>query len=124
MLYAFFGADGGLDRDAMRRQVHACVANGAHGLAVLGLATEVAKLSGSERHQMVEWGAKTIPEGGYHSVPERRHGDGLIIVGDAAGYVEVSSLKGIHYAMHSGILAARQIFEALKLDFAKKGRVQ
>ena len=64
--------------------------------------------------QMVEWGAKTIPEGGYHSVPERRHGDGLIIVGDAAGYVEVSSLKGIHYAMHSGILAARQIFQALK----------
>jgi electron-transferring-flavoprotein dehydrogenase len=64
--------------------------------------------------KMVEWGAKTIPEGGYHSVPERRHGDGLIVVGDAAGYVEVSSLKGIHYAMHSGILAARQIFAALK----------
>jgi electron-transferring-flavoprotein dehydrogenase len=64
--------------------------------------------------QMVEWGAKTIPEGGYHSVPERRHGDGALIVGDAAGYVEVSSLKGIHYAMHSGMLAARQIFQALK----------
>jgi electron-transferring-flavoprotein dehydrogenase len=67
-----------------------------------------------EGGKMVEWGAKTIPEGGYHSVPERRHGSGLIIVGDAAGYVEVSSLKGIHYAMHSGILAARQIFRALK----------
>jgi electron-transferring-flavoprotein dehydrogenase len=64
--------------------------------------------------EMIEWGAKTIPEGGFYSVPERRHGDGLVIVGDAAGYVEVSSLKGIHYAMHSGILAARQIFEALK----------
>lgn len=67
-----------------------------------------------EGGEMVEWGAKTIPEGGYYSVPKRRHGDGLIIVGDAAGYVEVSSLKGIHYAMHSGIMAARQIFEALK----------
>ena len=66
--------------------------------------------------EMVEWGAKTIPEGGYYSVPSRRHGDGLCIVGDSAGYVEVSSLKGIHYAMQSGILAARQIFEALKLD--------
>ena len=66
--------------------------------------------------EMMEWGAKTIPEGGYYSVPSRRHGDGLCIVGDSAGYVEVSSLKGIHYAMHSGILAARQIFEALKLD--------
>jgi electron-transferring-flavoprotein dehydrogenase len=67
-----------------------------------------------EGGEMVEWGAKTIPEGGYYSVPAQRHGDGLIIVGDAAGYVEVASLKGIHYAMHSGIMAARQIFEALK----------
>ena len=69
-----------------------------------------------EAGEMVEWGAKTIPEGGFYSVPKRRHGDGLIIVGDAAGYVEVSSLKGIHYAMHSGITAARQIFAALSTD--------
>ena len=69
-----------------------------------------------EDGEMVEWGAKTIPEGGFYSVPKRRHGDGLIIVGDAAGYVEVASLKGIHYAMHSGIMAARQIFEALRKD--------
>lgn len=67
-----------------------------------------------EGGEMIEWGAKTIPEGGYYSVAERRHGNGLCVVGDAAGYVEVSSLKGIHYAMHSGILAARQIFSALK----------
>ena len=67
-----------------------------------------------EGGEMVEWGAKTIPEGGYYSVAPKRHGDGLIVVGDAAGYVEVSSLKGIHYAMHSGMMAARQIFQALK----------
>ena len=67
-----------------------------------------------EGGEMIEWGAKTIPEGGFYSVPERRHGDGLIVIGDAAGYVEVSSLKGIHYAMHSGIMAARTIFESLK----------
>lgn len=67
-----------------------------------------------EGGEMIEWGAKTIPEGGYYSVADRRHGNGLVVVGDAAGYVEVSSLKGIHYAMHSGILAARQIFLALK----------
>lgn len=67
-----------------------------------------------EGGEMVEWGAKTIPEGGYHAVPERRHGDGLVIVGDAAGLVEVSSLKGIHYAVQSGIYAARAIFGALK----------
>ncbi len=67
-----------------------------------------------EGGEMVEWGAKTIPEGGYHSLPERRHGDGICIVGDAVGYVDVPSLKGIHYAMQSGIYAARAIFEALK----------
>ena len=66
--------------------------------------------------EMVEWGAKTIPEGGYHSLPERRHGSGICIVGDAAGYVDVASLKGIHYAMHSGILAARAIYAALRAD--------
>ena len=69
-----------------------------------------------EGGEMVEWGAKTIPEGGYHSLPERRHGSGICIVGDAAGYVDVASLKGIHYAMHSGILAARAIYAAIKAD--------
>jgi electron-transferring-flavoprotein dehydrogenase len=67
-----------------------------------------------EGGEMVEWGAKTIPEGGYHALPRRRHGEGVLLVGDAAGYVEVASLKGIHYAMQSGMLAARAIFAALK----------
>jgi electron-transferring-flavoprotein dehydrogenase len=66
--------------------------------------------------EMVEWGAKTIPEGGYYALPRRKVGDGIVIVGDAAGFVEVASLKGIHYAMQSGILAARAIFDALKKD--------
>ncbi|HSB60507.1 MAG TPA: electron-transfer flavoprotein:ubiquinone oxidoreductase, partial [Vicinamibacteria bacterium] len=69
-----------------------------------------------EGGEMVEWGAKTIPEGGYHSLPRRRHGDGLLVAGDAAGFVEVASLKGIHYAMMSGIFAARAAFLALKRD--------
>jgi electron-transferring-flavoprotein dehydrogenase len=67
-----------------------------------------------EGGEMVEWGAKTIPEGGYYALPRRRHGDGALVVGDAAGFVEVASLKGIHYAMLSGIYAARTIFFALK----------
>jgi electron-transferring-flavoprotein dehydrogenase len=67
-----------------------------------------------EGGEMVEWGAKTIPEGGYYSLPERMSGDGLLLVGDAAGLVDVPSLKGIHYAMKSGMLAARSIFAALK----------
>ena len=67
-----------------------------------------------EGGEMVEWGAKTIPEGGYYALPKRRSGDGVMIVGDSAGFVEVASLKGVHYAMQSGIYAARAIFDALK----------
>jgi len=67
-----------------------------------------------EGGEMVEWGAKTIPEGGYYALPQRKSGDGVLIVGDAAGYVEVASLKGVHYAMQSGMYAARAIFDALK----------
>ena len=69
-----------------------------------------------EGGEMVEWGAKTIPEGGYFALPKKRHGDGLLVVGDAAGFVEVASLKGVHYAMQSGMYAARAIFDALKKD--------
>lgn len=67
-----------------------------------------------EGGEMVEWGAKTIPEGGFYSLPQRLHGDGLLMAGDAAGLVDVPSLKGIHYAMQSGIFAARAIFDALQ----------
>jgi len=75
-----------------------------------------------EGGEMVEWGAKTIPEGGYYSVPSQRHGAGVCIVGDSAGFVDVPSLKGIHYAMHSGMLAARAIFKALKAgDVSEQG---
>jgi electron-transferring-flavoprotein dehydrogenase len=66
--------------------------------------------------ELLEWGAKTIPEGGYYSVPARRSGNGVVVLGDSAGYVEVASLKGVHYAVQSGILAARAIFDALKQD--------
>jgi electron-transferring-flavoprotein dehydrogenase len=64
--------------------------------------------------ELIEWGAKTIPEGGYHALPERRVGDGVVVIGDAAGFVDVPSLKGVHYALQSGIYAARAICDALK----------
>jgi len=67
-----------------------------------------------EGGHLLEWGAKTIPEGGFYALPERRHGDGVLLVGDAAGFVDVPSLKGIHYAMQSGAFAARAAFDALK----------
>jgi 2-keto-3-deoxy-L-arabinonate dehydratase len=60
MLYAFFGADGRLDRGAMRAQVEFCVASGAHGIAALGLGTEVSKLEPDERRRVVEWVAEDL----------------------------------------------------------------
>jgi len=77
-----------------------------------------------EGGEMVEWGAKTIPEGGYYALPGRRHGDGLLVAGDSAGFVEVASLKGIHYAMQSGILAARTAFAALKAGDTSRAALQ
>ncbi len=60
ILYAFFGQDGRLDREAMRRQAEACVRGGAHGIAALGLATEVSKLTLAERRDVMEWLAADI----------------------------------------------------------------
>jgi electron-transferring-flavoprotein dehydrogenase len=67
-----------------------------------------------EGGQLLEWGAKTIPEGGYHALASRRSGDAVLFTGDTAGFVDVPSLKGIHYAMQSGMYAARAAFAALK----------
>jgi electron-transferring-flavoprotein dehydrogenase len=68
-------------------------------------------LEGGER---VAWGAKTIPEGGFLSLPSRLHAPGLLICGDGAGLVNVPALKGIHYAIESGSLAAEAAFGALQ----------
>jgi len=63
--------------------------------------------------EIVAYGAKTLSEGGYFSVPELS-ADGAVIVGDAAGFTNVKKLKGVHYAMKSGMLAAEGIFDALE----------
>jgi len=68
-------------------------------------------LEGGER---VAWGAKTIPEGGFVSLPKQLHAPGLLICGDGAGMVNVPALKGIHYAIESGSLAAEAAFAALR----------
>lgn len=60
------------------------------------------------------WGAKTIPEGGYYAVPDKLNVPGAVVIGDSAGLVNVPALKGIHYAMMSGIFAAESIFNSLK----------
>ncbi len=68
-------------------------------------------LAGGER---VEWGAKTIPEGGFLALPKRLHAPGVLFCGDGVGMVNVPALKGIHYAIESGRLAAETAFEALQ----------
>lgn len=60
MQFAFFDAQGRLDRHAMRRQAEASVAGHAHGVAALGLATEVNKLSQDERHTLIDWVSRDI----------------------------------------------------------------
>jgi electron-transferring-flavoprotein dehydrogenase len=67
-------------------------------------------LEGGKR---VAWGAKTIPEGGFLSLPDRLTFPGGMVVGDSAGFVNVPALKGIHYAMKSGMLAAEAAVDAI-----------
>ncbi|MDF0676077.1 MAG: NAD(P)/FAD-dependent oxidoreductase [Nitrospira sp.] len=62
--------------------------------------------------EVTAYGAKTLPEGGYFAVP-RPYVDGALLVGDSAGLLNVPYLKGIHYAMKSGMLAAETMFDAL-----------
>ena len=72
-----------------------------------------------EGGKCIEWGAKTIPEGGYYALPSRLSGDGALILGDSAGFVNMASLKGVHYAMASGYYSAEVIMNAFdKKDFS------
>mgnify|MGYP000506831606 CR=1 FL=1 len=65
-----------------------------------------------EGGKVLRYGAKTIPGGGYFAMPELQ-GDGFVLVGDTAGFVNMQRLKGVHLAIHSGMLAAEAIAEAL-----------
>ena len=69
-----------------------------------------------EGGKRVGWGAKTIPSGGYWSLPKRFSVPGMLVAGDAAGMVNIAELAGVHYAMHAGMYAAEAIVESLKND--------
>lgn len=60
MLYAFFDSDNRLDPAAFRRQIDVCIAAGCHGIAILGLITEVKALSPAERETLVRWAVADI----------------------------------------------------------------
>src|SRR5688572_18534821 len=63
--------------------------------------------------QIVRYGAKALPEGGWNTQPQL-FVDGALIVGDAANLVNSLRLKGIHLAMRSGMLAGETAFEAIR----------
>ena len=70
--------------------------------------------------KLLEYGAKTLPEGGYYSLP-KLYVDNALIVGDSAGFLVMPALKGIDLAIRSGMSAAETAFTALeKDDFSEK----
>ena len=71
----------------------------------------VAKLL--EGGQLVRYGAKALPEGGWNTIPQP-YLDGALIAGDAGGFLNSMRLKGIHLAMRTGMLAAESAFEAIR----------
>ena len=66
-----------------------------------------------DRGQMVRYGAKALPEGGWNTIPQP-YMDGALIAGDAGGFLNSMRLKGIHLAMRTGMLAAESAFEAIR----------
>jgi electron-transferring-flavoprotein dehydrogenase len=76
-----------------------------------------------EGGKMIGAGAKAIPEGGYFSMP-KMYGDGFLIAGDSAGFLNGARLKGIHLAMKSGMLAAEATLDALLADDFSEARLR
>ena len=76
-----------------------------------------------ENAKRISYGARTVVEGGYQSLPLLTFPGGLL-VGDSAGFLNVLKIKGTHMAMQSGILAAESIIEntnrSVKLDYNER----
>jgi electron-transferring-flavoprotein dehydrogenase len=73
--------------------------------------------------QLVRFGAKALPEGGWNTQPTL-YASGALIAGDAANFVNSMRLKGIHLAMRSGMLAAETAFEAVRAGDTSAARLQ
>jgi electron-transferring-flavoprotein dehydrogenase len=78
-----------------------------------------ALLANGER---VRYGAKALPEGGWHTIP-RPYADGALLAGDAAGFLNSMRLKGIHLAMKTGMLAAETAFDAVRASDTSAARL-
>ena len=75
-----------------------------------------------EGGKMLHYGARTISEGGWYSIP-RTYADGVLLVGEAAGFLNAMRLKGIHLALKTGMLAAETAFEALQAEDTSAARL-
>ena len=73
--------------------------------------------------QMVRYGAKALPEGGWHTIP-RVYAGGLLIAGDAGGFLNSIRLKGVHLAMRTGMLAAETAFDAVTSGDSSAARLR
>ncbi|HUR36870.1 MAG TPA: electron transfer flavoprotein-ubiquinone oxidoreductase [Terriglobales bacterium] len=70
--------------------------------------------------KMIRYGAKSLPYGGWFAIPPVA-GDGWMILGDSAGFLNSQRLKGIHLAIKSGMLAAETAYAAMaKNDFSRE----
>ena len=70
--------------------------------------------------KMVKYGARAISEGGWYSIP-RTYADGLLLIGEAAGFLNAMRLKGIHLGIKTGMLAAETALEALERNDSSAG---
>ena len=66
-----------------------------------------------EKGKRVAYGARALIKGGYQSRPKMTFPGGLI-VGDNAGTLVFTKIKGTHTAMKSGMLAAETVFDAVQ----------
>ncbi len=66
-----------------------------------------------EGGELLSYGARTIAAGGWQSLP-RMEAPGLMLIGDAAGTLNVPKIKGVHQAIRCGVLAAEQLAESGK----------
>lgn len=90
ILYAFFTEDGRIDAGAMRAQVEHCIAQGAHGIAVLGLVTEVNHLTTAERQDIVALVGAAIAGRVPYAVTIAEH--------DPAGQIAFAKMAAAHGA--------------------------
>jgi electron-transferring-flavoprotein dehydrogenase len=81
----------------------------------------VAKLL--EGGKMIRYGAKSLPYGGWWAIPPVA-GDGWMILGDSAGFLNSQRLKGIHLAIKSGMLAAETAYDAMVNDDFSLARLE